>query len=189
MNKTATIAVGIAVVVVLNPQAASAGKTDQFEQMFSHYNSIRLALAADSMAGVPLHSERLALVAGSLGRRALRDDKPKKQELGQGLREISDIAREIGRSPDLEAARTVFSRLSAALGWFRSKAGAGDTVAVFCPLNNGTWLQRSGDRISNPYLGEARSRCGEVLEFPQPRWSPERPSAQSPTGDPSGGTG
>ena len=186
MNKTATIAVGIAVAVVLIPQAASAGKAGQFEQMFSHYNSIRLALAADSSADVPYHSDRLAQVAGSLARKAQRDESAKKQELGQGLRGISDIARELGRSQNLETARTVFGELSAALGWFRSKAGVHETVVVFCPLHNSTWLQRSGDRIGNPYLGEARSRCGEVLQFPQPRWSPERPSAQSPTGDPSG---
>jgi len=186
MNKTATVAVGIAVAIVLIPQAASAGKASQFEQMFSHYNSIRLALAADSTTDVPLHSERLAQVAGSLARKAQREENPKKQEVGLGLREIADIARELGRSPDLESARAVFGKLSGALGWFRSKAGAHESVVVFCPLRNSTWLQRTGDRIGNPYLGEVRGRCGEVLQFPQPRWFPERPSAQSPTGDPFG---
>lgn len=186
MNKAATIAVSIAVATVLFPQPAAAGKAGQFEQIFSHYNSIRLALAADSIADVPLHSERLAQVAGSLGRKAQRDDNPKKQELGQGLREIADIARELGRSPDLETARAVFGKLSAALAWFRSEASASGIVVVFCHLHNSTWLQRSGDRIGNPYLGEVRGRCGEVLQFPQPRWAPGRPSRQSPTDDPPG---
>jgi hypothetical protein len=131
MNKTVTFAVGITVAILLIPLGASAGKAGQFEQMFSHYNSIRLALAADSIADVPYHSERLAQVAGSLARKAQRNGNPKKQELGQGLREIADIARELGRSLDLEAARAVFGKLSGALGWFRSKAGAHESVVVF----------------------------------------------------------
>ncbi|MFV2072052.1 MAG: DUF3347 domain-containing protein [Thermoanaerobaculales bacterium] len=187
MNKTVTIAMGIALALALFPQPASAGKAGQFEQVFSHYNSIRLALAADSTTDVPYHTERLAQVAGSLARKALRDESPKKQELGRGLREISEIARELGRSSDLETVRAEFGKLSDALSWFRSNAGVEDTVVVFCPLHNNMWLQRSGDRISNPYLGETRGRCGEVLNFPQPRWSPERPPRLSPTDDPSGG--
>lgn len=187
MTKPATIAASIAFALALFPQPASAGKAGQFEQVFSHYNSIRLNMAADSIADVPHHSEKLAQVAGSLARKALRDESPKKQELGRGLREIAEIARELGRSSSLETARSEFAKLSDALSWFRSKAGVETTVVVFCPLHNNMWLQRSGDRISNPYLGESRGRCGEVLDFPQPRWSPERPPRLSPTDDPSGG--
>jgi len=128
MNKAATTAVSIAAGVLLIPPTASAGKAEQFEQVFSHYNSIRMALAADSVEGIPYHS---------------------------------------------------------ALGWYRSKAGVKKTAVVFCPLHNSTWLQRSGDRIGNPYLGETRGRCGEVLQFPQSHWSPGRSPTQSATGDPS----
>lgn len=156
----------------------------QFRKLFNHYNAIRAELADDTVRDVGYHAERLAVLAGSLSRQALRSSDPGERESSEQLRDLAVAAREVGSARTLDDARKGFARLSEMLLEYRGTAGAGadDPVVVFCPLHNSVWLQRSGDPVSNPYLGADRARCGQKLEFRTPGWFPTRPTSRSPGG-------
>jgi len=180
MTRTMSFVGPIVLITALLAQPAAAGEAHRFQRLFNHYNSIRLALAGDSTLEVPYHAGQLGVLARALAREMRSSGKEGDQTIAEQLRAISDAAREVAYSADLKAARAAFATLSRALLAYKGAADVENPVLVFCPLHNNVWLQRSEDKIGNPYMGAQGSRCGETLRFRKPRWFPSRPSWRSP---------
>ncbi|NOZ79499.1 MAG: DUF3347 domain-containing protein [Acidobacteria bacterium] len=180
MTRMTSTAGRVFLVFLLLAQGVAAGEVHRFQRLFNHYNSIRRALAADTISGVSYHAEQLGLLARTLAGEARRSGKKEDRAVADELRAISDAAREVAYSTDIKGARAAFAKLSRALVAYRGVAGVEDPVVVFCLLHNNVWLQRSNEDIGNPYMGAHRASCGETLRLRKPGWLPGRPSSGSP---------
>lgn len=189
MNRITSIAGRIVLVSLLLAQVAPAGEAGRFQRLFNHYNSIRVALAADTTSELRYHAEQLGVLARTLAGEARRSGGEKNAAIAEQLKAISNAAREVAYSADLKAARAAFGDLSRALLAYRGETKVEDPVVVFCPLHNNVWLQRSEDEIGNPYLGAKRATCGETLKLRKPLWLPSRPPLGSPDEQPPQGSG
>ncbi|HHQ48881.1 MAG TPA: DUF3347 domain-containing protein [Acidobacteria bacterium] len=186
MTTTFSMARRLLLVVLVVAQVAIAEEPSRFQRLFNHYNSIRAALAADTIAEIPYHAEQLGVLARTLAGEVQRSKDKDSATIAKELLAISNAARQVGYSTDLKAARTAFAELSRALVAYRGVANVKDPIVVFCPLHNRIWLQRSGEKIGNPYLGKDGATCGETLKLRAPGWLPSRPPL-NPAGGPSPG--
>ncbi len=175
----ATLAFGVA-------PAGAGDDTHRFQRLFNHYDSIREELASGGLSEVAYHADELGVLARVLAGEIRRSGREGAGEIAAQLQGISDAARDVALAPDLEEARAAFARLSRAMVAYRGVAGVEDPVVYLCVLHNNVWLQRSGDRIANPYMGEDEGDCSGSLEVKKPRWLPSWPSLRTPGEQPPG---
>ena len=115
---------------------------DTVARAFAHYEAIRAALAADSIAGISKHAEALAPLA---------------EKVAGG--EAKKTADQVGSAKDIKAAREHFGKLSVALIPAFEKARLSGVHFFTCPMVKQAWAQKGKD-IENPYYGKSMLDCG-----------------------------
>jgi hypothetical protein len=127
---------------------AAPPAADPLESIIEPYLKIHAALAADKMDGVKAE-------AGAIAGHAA------KMEEGAA---IAAAAQALAAASGIDAARTAFGTLSAAMvERVMAQTGgrpSGDVQVAYCPMARKTWLQK-GSEIRNPYYGDAMLGCGE----------------------------
>jgi Cu(I)/Ag(I) efflux system membrane fusion protein len=151
------------------PQAANdvgVASAAALDELLASYETIRLALLADTLEGV-------AEAGGALGdgvRELEASFSPQQAGVPEDgaetvetlLPEIAASSEALTQAADLEAARDAFSSLSEALiVYFETAGRPAPTVIAHCPMAHRSWLQPEGE-IGNPYYGQSMPRCGEV---------------------------
>lgn len=126
------------------PAPAPAG----FDAVLGHYEAVRKALLADTVAGIPGHASAI----GKLAKGAPADLAPK----------IAEAATRLAAAKNLEAARDAFYELSKSMVRWREAAGSKANVVAYCSMSKRSWLQPKGE-IGNPYYGKSMATCGEVV--------------------------
>ncbi|MCB1234932.1 MAG: efflux RND transporter periplasmic adaptor subunit [Verrucomicrobiae bacterium] len=144
----------------------------QLSPVLDRYLEIHAALAGDDLA--PARKAAAVLVEGlDATDMALLAEKPHEFWMGE-LIPMREAAAALSRSPDLDAARGEFHRLSdrlIAVARAFDPPSAKPLSVVHCPMafqNRGAdWLQ-NGAEIRNPYFGARMLKCGEVVPRPKP---------------------
>lgn len=113
------------------------------------YFRIHDALAGDRLAGV-------ADAAGALRKAASGLKTPLKAELDA-------LAAPFEKAKDLAAARDALKVLSARLVGWATETHAPNVQVLSCDMAHAKWLQRSGEKLRNPYYGAEMLSCGEVV--------------------------
>jgi len=131
-----------AALLVLGAAVVASARQDSGNNIFDHYEAIRVALSSDTLKGVAEHSTALALLAGET---ASADAKR--------------AAEQLGAATELKDARQHFGVLSAALLPMFEKAKLKDVYLYTCSMVKLSWAQR-GKEIQNPYMGKAMAGCG-----------------------------
>lgn len=126
------------------PAPAPAG----FDAVLGHYEAVRKALLADTVAGIPAHAAEITRLAKS----APADLAP----------QIAEAARKLSVAKDLQTARDAFYELSKPMVRWREAAGSKSNVVAYCSMSKRSWLQPKGE-IGNPYYGKSMATCGEVV--------------------------
>lgn len=146
--------------------ADTAGTAGGFPSLFAPYESVRKALLADSVAGVPQQAKALAAQARALHQgfspQAAGVPAGKAAAAKALLPEIAAGADRLAAAKDLEAARAAFGDLSQTMVRYRELAAGQKPVVVYCPMAERSWLQPAGE-IGNPYYGRSMATCGEVV--------------------------
>lgn len=111
------------------------------------YLTIQAALVHDSIDGVTVNAEAIAVAARALGETAAA---------------IETAAAGLAAAGDLDSARVKFGALNDALDRYRHDQNLRWPDGVrqaYCPMVRNTWLQKER-RIANPYYGRAMPTCG-----------------------------
>jgi len=119
-----------------------------FDAVLDHYEAVRQALLADTVAGIPDHAQAI----GKLAKSAPADLAP----------QIAKAAANLAAARDLNAARDAFHELSKPLVRWHAAAGGKGRVVAYCSMSRRSWVQPTGE-IGNPYYGKSMARCGEVV--------------------------
>ena len=119
-----------------------ASQDDTVARTFAHYEAIRVALAADSTAGVSKHVEALVPLAEKVA--------------GADAKKAAEL---VGAARDIKAARDEFAKLSAALVPVFEKAKLAGVNFFTCSMVGASWAQK-GKKIENPYYGKSMLTCG-----------------------------
>jgi hypothetical protein len=138
----------LAATVLAVPSGAAA---DVVTDIVDPYLRIQTALANDSMAPIKADAARIAAEAAKQGETA---------------KALATTAAELQSSSTIEAARSVFGRLSDALIKYAegAKSSLGSDLNVaYCPMEKKSWIQK-GKAILNPYGGKKMQSCGEIVK-------------------------
>lgn len=128
--------------------AENAALTGPVKGVYSHYLEIQSSLAKDSMAGIAGNAAAIT--------KAVQNDASVMPAA------IGVQAENLAKAPDLKAARAAFKPLSDSLIQYLSDHHAKSAyVEVYCPMAKASWLQ-SNKKVSNPYMGQDMSDCGEI---------------------------
>lgn len=146
MKRIALISLILGLVLLASPVLSAPAPA--FDAVLGHYEAVRQALLADSLAGIPPHAAAIA----KLGKNAPADLVPL----------ISTAASNLAAAKDLNGARGAFAELSKPLVRWREAAGRKGTIVAYCSMTKKSWLQPKGE-IGNPYYGKSMPRCGEVV--------------------------
>jgi hypothetical protein len=125
--------------------AAHAAHASPAAQAFEHYEGVRAALAADTMADVAPHARQLAASVDAFG--------------GPEAKQAADA---LAAAKTIDDARKHFGALSTILVPKFQEAGLEGANAYYCAMKKLPWMQR-GDAVENPYYGKAMLKCGEPL--------------------------
>ncbi len=155
-------------VLLLIPGVVRAGQTDlsAYMEMSGHYDAIRLALLADSTAGLAENATALQQQVNRLleGFSAVKVGVPEADAIDTEatLREIEARASSLAATGDLVSAREDFFALTQPMARYRMLTGDHRTVVAYCSMAQKAWIQPEGE-IGNPYLGQEMPKCGEVI--------------------------
>jgi hypothetical protein len=145
---------------------ADATATGPFSELSDHYETIRVALLADSVSGVGEAAHALADGAADLHQSLSRDmqdsDSGNREKLGTALLEIQESASMLAHASSLESAREEFFVLTRSMAMVRKLAGDRSTLVAYCSMAQKAWIQPEGE-IGNPYMGRKMPRCGEIV--------------------------
>jgi len=142
--------------LVLMAGAGGVGAVEErtsgdLKAVVASYLEIQAQLADDKIDGIKGPAAAIAASAASMG------------EPGAA---IVTAAKAVEEAADLQTAREAFGPLSDAViaaakagGW----QGLDDVKLAYCPMVNGSWLQRE-PTIRNPYYGSAMLTCGEFKD-------------------------
>jgi hypothetical protein len=128
--------------------AFAAPAPSGFDAVLGHYEAVRKALLADTVAGIPAHAQAI----GKLAKSAPAGLAP----------QIAAASSRLASARDLTAARNAFYELSKPMVRWRETAGGKGHVVTYCSMSKRSWLQPKGE-IGNPYSGKSMARCGEVV--------------------------
>jgi hypothetical protein len=148
-------------VFVAGVASAGTARFDrQMRPIYSDYQVIHRALAADRLAGVDRAAARIAKRASKLdpstvsGKHAAHyRDLPRK---------ITAAARAVKKAGDLKQTREAFKSLSRPLAMWATMSQPKGINVVYCSMAKASWLQ-SDATIANPYYGSEMLRCGEIV--------------------------
>ena len=132
----------LALGILLLQGSPSSAQEEAVVKAFDHYETIRAALASDSMKDIAKHAAALAPMAESISGTEAR-------KAAEGLRAATDIKR----------AREHFGVTSALLIPKFEKAALKDVHFFTCSMVNQSWAQRGKD-VRNPYMGKTMLTCG-----------------------------
>ena len=128
--------------------ADNSALTAPVKSVYDHYLTIQASLAKDSLSGVADNANAIA--------KAVQTDAKSLPAA------VATEAEALARTSDLKSARAAFKPLSDSLIQYLADHKARDAyVQVYCPMANASWLQ-AGKNVSNPYMGQAMSECGEI---------------------------
>ncbi|HVL67632.1 MAG TPA: DUF3347 domain-containing protein [Vicinamibacterales bacterium] len=115
------------------------------QRAFEHYEGVRAALAADSLADTTPHAKELAATVEAVG--------------GAEAKKHADA---LAAATTIEEARKHFGELSVILvpKFQEEKIEGGN--AYYCSMKKLPWMQK-GDRVQNPYYGKSMLTCGSPL--------------------------
>ena len=149
-GRPATPAADVAAAATVKPPVGDVSMSTA--AILEAYSTIHQALNADRLTGV-------AQAAGTIAAESAK--------AGDAFVPVRTAAAAMQSAADLAAARAAMGPLSDAL---IALSGAGmklDGVKpAYCPMARKYWLQR-GDKIQNPYYGQAMTDCGRFAEPPQ----------------------
>jgi len=142
-----------------------AGQPSSFDVVMDHYESVRLALLADSTEGVGGNGKAIAAELKALQADFSHERAGTSHEAAMTVKELLPdmitAADALGRAESLEAARTAFYALSKPLvRWREGVSENGRPSVAYCPMHKKSWLQ-PGEKIGNPY-GEMPG-CGKIV--------------------------
>lgn len=153
------------------PAAAHDGHGENsgtaFAAVFHHYEAMWQALAADSTEGLADHAEGIREAAD----RIAEDWSAEQAGLASGadaaeaaafFGEVAKAAILLGSATDLAGAREAFYELSLPLVRLNELLAGERLKVVYCSMAKKSWLQR-GEKVANPYHGQAMGDCGEVV--------------------------
>jgi len=148
---------------------AAANDADAFDRITDRYETVRLALLADSTEGVQENAADIHRTAenpaADFDAEAAGVDPAKAEQVRELLPEIVEAAGDLADAGDLQTARDAFYALSKPLVRYRAAVTDGDLPAVvYCPMAKRSWLQAEADEIGNPYHGQSMAKCGEIVE-------------------------
>lgn len=143
-------------------QGAPATRIDRdipYPKIFSLYDGVRRALAADNFADV----SKLAADLGDEVRSMSKDTAAGQKE----LHSISLAALEVSRQTEKDRIREAFGLLSKAIVDFYKGKTSTKMILYHCPMVKGYayWLQTRESPISNPYMGLKMQKCGTAQDF------------------------
>jgi hypothetical protein len=149
---------------------AAAPAAPGLDGVLAAYESVRLALLADTLDGVPAAARRLATDAaalrGALTPAAAGVPAAKLADVEALLPEVEKAAAALAAATSLTAGRDAFYALSKPLVRWRAVGGTPATgawpVVAFCSMAQRSWLQPKGE-IGNPYYGQSMATCGELV--------------------------
>ena len=143
-----------------------AKESNAFQDISVYYEAIRLSLLNDSLTDIAEHAKAIENRVEEITKNFDAEDSgvpaEKSAEIEVLYPEISSAAASLAEAEDLNQAREALFELSKPMGRYRKLAGIEGSMVVFCPMAKKAWLQPHGD-IGNPYLGEKRATCGEVI--------------------------
>ena len=116
-------------------------KGDMKKEILSSYVKVSAALAADDLGAAKK-------AAAAVAEHASMSDMNKS---------IAAKASAVAKATKIDAARTAFKSLSAAVEPLA--AGEKGYVVMNCPMANADWVQTSND-VKNPYYGKSMLTCG-----------------------------
>lgn len=125
---------------------ASASQVSLPAQAFEHYEAIRTALSADSVAGVAEHAAALGPLAAQLA--------------GSDAAAAVD---KLAKARTIADARTHFGDVSTALVPKFLEAKLPDVQGFTCAMKKKSWAQK-GAKAQNPYYGKSMASCGTAIE-------------------------
>lgn len=143
-----------------------AGEPNVYRDVSRHYETIRLALLADSLEGVAEHALSLRESVETLAdgfdvlKAGVAEDKA--EACKKLLTEIAAAAQKVAKGSALGEVRASFFELSKPIGRYRKLTDDLDTQVLFCPMAKKAWIQPRSE-IGNPYLGSEMPTCGEVV--------------------------
>ena len=150
---------------ILVGTSAWAGQPSSFDVVMDHYESVRLALLADSTKGVAEHGTAIAAELNALQADFSHERAGTSPEAAMTVKELLPdmitAADALGQAKSLEATRTAFYALSKPL--VRWREGVSENVrpsVAYCPMHKKSWLQ-PGSKIGNPYGG--MPGCGIIV--------------------------
>lgn len=133
---------------------------EQMKPLYTEYQTIHKALAADSTKGIDKAAKKIAKLAPKLdpamvtGKHAGHyKDLPRK---------IKAAAERLAKAKGIVGKREAFKDLSKPFAMWATMSRPAGVNVVFCSMAKGSWLQ-SEKTIANPYYGAKMLRCGEVV--------------------------
>jgi hypothetical protein len=139
---------GLSLLALLLMAGAAFPAPSGYDAVLDHYEAVRQALLADTVAGIPAHAQAI----GKLAKSAPADLAP----------QIAKAASRLAAARDLTAARDAFYELSKPVVRWREAVGGKGHVVAYCSMSKRSWVQPKGE-IGNPYYGKSMARCGEVV--------------------------
>ncbi|MEM1178511.1 MAG: hypothetical protein AAGM22_09210 [Acidobacteriota bacterium] len=172
MKKTSrllfTLTLSIATGLFAGPaMAEQPAAPTAFEQVFDHYEAVRLSLINDTTENVAQRGRKIQDVItglienGPAGGDASSEAAPEVRAL---LPELSEAAAALARATSLEGARDAFYAFSKPLVRWRKAVDGDRPIVAYCSMTRRSWLQPKGDAIGNPYHGQSMLRCGETVD-------------------------
>lgn len=132
----------MSVLAFATPLSGRTVQDGEVSRAFAYYETVRVALAADTMTDVPKHAAALAPLAEKIGGGTARQ-----------------AAEGIAAAKDIKTARDHFGKLSVALLPAFEKARLSGVRFFTCPMVKQSWAQK-GEEIENPYYGKSMLTCG-----------------------------
>jgi hypothetical protein len=141
-------------------------------RLMTPYFAMRKSLGTDSLKDV---SENAAAFTKTLKAEISNLEKKKKppEELGP-LNNILKAATALtGKQTDIKKTRPAFGKLGDALVDYMNKyvglSYTKDFKIYYCSMSKHYWVQKSGDKMINPYYGKQMVDCGEEVQNSQPQ--------------------
>ena len=128
--------------------STSVRASEEMKAIVASYLDVQAQLVADK-------TEAIKTQAHAIGEQAAK--------MGQPGTEMAEAASELEAAGDIKAMRTAFATLSEAVIAAAKADGWTDVSGlklVYCPMVKHQWLQK-GDKMQNPYYGQAMPGCGE----------------------------
>jgi len=131
---------------------ASLRASEEMKAIVASYLDIQSQLVADKTDAIKTQAHAIGEQAG---------------KMGQPGADVAKAAGDLEQAGDIKAARAAFGTLSEAVVAAAKADGWTDVSGLklaYCPMVKKPWLQK-GDKMQNPYYGQAMPGCGEFRKM------------------------